>query len=339
MNTCRQIFHQVNSPGFRLHPIRSACLLLSVLIFSSGFLTLNAQQKYKSYFFQGDLVVFEFDMRTYQQAQALDSLKRLDFEDLDIQSVAVTGDFNNWSKKGWRMKKTGPYTYQLQKRIEDFDDKLTWEFKFLINGQYVVDPNTAGAEQKIIPVDIWEEVYHLDVYNVHPVEKGNAVFFLDGYQEARKVILTGSFNGWNEHSLAMTKVDGGWRMHLELPHGRYEYKFIVDGEWTHDLANKKTVHNEHGTLNSVLDLTKSVTFTLTGHLDAKQVALAGSFNDWQTNQMYMKRVHAGWSITLEMTPGKHYYKFIVDGAWIIDPHNPLSEFDGEGNLNSILLVQ
>ena len=320
------------------HRIVLVFMSLAALVFTAGLDVLYGQQKYKSYFFQGDEVVFEFDLRYYQQAMRMDSLKRLDFEDLDIQQVAVTGNFNNWSKKGWRMKKTGPYTFQLRKRISEFEDKLSWEFKFLINGQYIVDPNTAGAEQKIIPVDIWEEVYHLDVYNVHPVEKGNAVFFLNGYQEAQKVILTGSFNGWNEHSLAMTKVDGGWRMHLELPHGRYEYKFIVDGEWTHDLANNQKVPNEHGTFNSVIIITKTVEIVLNGFLNAKKVMLAGSFNDWETNKTAMKRTNTGWSVTLELTPGKHYYKFIVDGNWMTDPINPFSEYDSEGNLNSILLL-
>jgi carboxypeptidase Q len=35
----------------------------------------------------------------------------------------------------------------------------------------------------------------------------------------------------------LARVDGGdWECRLDLPPGRYVYKFIVDGEWTSDPA-------------------------------------------------------------------------------------------------------
>lgn len=47
---------------------------------------------------------------------------------------------------------------------------------------------------------------------------------------ARKIILTGCFNDWNPEALPMTKAsDGQWSVDLNLPPGRYEYKFVVDG--------------------------------------------------------------------------------------------------------------
>ena len=47
---------------------------------------------------------------------------------------------------------------------------------------------------------------------------------------AREIILTGSFNDWDPAALPMTRsADGQWSAALELPRGRYEYKFVVDG--------------------------------------------------------------------------------------------------------------
>lgn len=47
---------------------------------------------------------------------------------------------------------------------------------------------------------------------------------------AREIVLTGSFNDWDPVALPMTKDgDGQWTADLELPHGRYEYRFVVDG--------------------------------------------------------------------------------------------------------------
>ncbi len=37
-----------------------------------------------------------------------------------------------------------------------------------------------------------------------------------------------------------------------------------------------------------------------------------------------------------LQPGKHLYKFVVDGVWLNDPDNPNREADGSGNVNSVL---
>jgi len=34
--------------------------------------------------------------------------------------------------------------------------------------------------------------------------------------------------------------------------GRYEYKFLVDGEWHRDPVNQEVCDNDFGTLNSVI---------------------------------------------------------------------------------------
>ncbi|HMR43370.1 MAG TPA: hypothetical protein PKC40_06030 [Saprospiraceae bacterium] len=316
-----------------------ANLLLSGLFFLSGILQLSAQKESKAYYIENDEVVFEFDARLYQKAAADGTLKDLDFADFDINKVVVSGDFNSWSRKDWKMKKIGQYTFQLRKKVKDFNDVFKWEFKFLINGRYWADPESRRLDEKIISNDIWATVYNLDIYNCQPVDVGNAHFFLKGYQNAQKVILSGEFNGWKVDALKMKKMDGGWRMNLQLPVGKYEYKFIVDGNWMHDPANPKKVMNEHGTFNSILFITKPVTFDLKGFTGAKKVVLAGSFNDWNERDLKMERTESGWKTSLDLTSGKYYYKFIVDGKWMTDPGNPLSEYDNSGNLNSILLVR
>ncbi len=80
-------------------------------------------------------------------------------------------------------------------------------------------------------------------------------------------------------------------------------------------------------------------FRLKGYADASVVALAGSFNNWQQSQTLCARDGDEWICRIELQPGKYAYKFIVDGNWIVDPSNPNIEDDGNGNLNSILVVQ
>ena len=48
--------------------------------------------------------------------------------------------------------------------------------------------------------------------------------------------------------------DGLWETSLALPPGRYEYKFVVDGQWRPDPNAHENVFNAHGTLNSVVEV-------------------------------------------------------------------------------------
>jgi hypothetical protein len=45
-----------------------------------------------------------------------------------------------------------------------------------------------------------------------------------------------------------------------------------------------------------------------------------------------------FSTVLYLPPGKYEYKFIVDGAWHYDPHQPVVT-DEVGNLNNIVVIE
>ena len=73
--------------------------------------------------------------------------------------------------------------------------------------------------------------------------------------DAKGVSLCGDFNGWSPGATPMKRHDDGrWETTLALTPGRYQYKFIVDGEWIPDPAAQKNVPNEHGSLNSVIEV-------------------------------------------------------------------------------------
>ncbi len=40
-------------------------------------------------------------------------------------------------------------------------------------------------------------------------------------------------------------------------------------------------------------------------------------------------------LTADLEPGKHAYKLIVDGNWLLDPANPNAEDDDYGVKNSV----
>lgn len=291
-----------------------------------------------TYYFEGDDVVFVFDVRNYAKALLGENALRVDFADLGIYEVAVTGEFNNWSKKGWKMNRRDEFTYALRKPINAFNDPFPMDFRYIINDRYIADAEGQITDPRQFQDDFIEDIYKVDLSVIKVSESGNARFYLEGHTQANEVILAGSFNGWNEHELKMNRVPEGWELRAELPPGRYEYKFIVDGEWMHDPASKENVKNEHKTLNSVLYIDTPVVFQLEGYTNAQKVILAGSFNDWNEHRQEMTKIPEGWICTLDLPGGKHSYKFIIDGKWITDPANPIIEDDGHGNKNSVKFV-
>jgi hypothetical protein len=310
-----------------------------LLLFSMGFgHDLLAQEKENPYRFEGNDVIFVFDVRNYAKELLGENALKVDFADLGIYEVAVTGEFNNWSRKGWKMEKKDDFTFILRKHLEDFNDAFPIDFRYIINGRFIADAEGDITDPRQFKDDFIEDIYKVDLSVIKISEKGNVLFSLRGYNNRKEVILAGSFNGWNEHAIKMNKVEGGWELRAELPPGRYEYKFIADGEWLHDPSATQQVRNEHGTLNSVLLVTVPVTFSLPGYSNAKKVILAGSFNNWNEHKEEMKLQNGTWISTLNLAGGKHTYKFIVDGNWMTDPNNPLKENDGYGNINSVLFV-
>ncbi len=81
---------------------------------------------------------------------------------------------------------------------------------------------------------------------------------------------------------------------------------------------------------------KSMKFILEAPV-AREVAIAGSFNDWTPKPM--KRDAKGvWKISVSLPPGSHEYKFIVDSKWMEDPKRTEKVPAPFGGFNSICVV-
>ena len=73
------------------------------------------------------------------------------------------------------------------------------------------------------------------------------------YEQAQAVFIAGTFNDWHPSVTPMIAPgEGRWAKELSLPPGRYEYRFVVDGEWVGDPAATEQVSNPYGGLNSLL---------------------------------------------------------------------------------------
>ena len=73
--------------------------------------------------------------------------------------------------------------------------------------------------------------------------------------------------------------------------------------------------------------------------DFSQVSVAGEFNDWNPKIGQMKLVDENWQIELFVNPGSYQYQLILDDEWKIDDYNTKTISNGNGGLNSLLLVE
>ena len=69
----------------------------------------------------------------------------------------------------------------------------------------------------------------------------------------KSVAIAGTFNGWDSTKTPLlANGDGVWKVVLPLPQGRYEYRFVLDGQWVSDPQAKETVPNPFGGQNAVI---------------------------------------------------------------------------------------
>ncbi|WP_298533884.1 glycogen-binding domain-containing protein [uncultured Algibacter sp.] len=314
---------------------------LLIILTLLNFIVFAQSKTQKGYRIEGDTVVFSFKVKDYSKFTQEYSGQTLDFADFDIENVAVSGEFNLWSRDQWQMKKIDDYNYELRKSIYDFNDEFSWEFKYVINNSYWAepskhDPNVSKARKDGRRL---HGIYNLKMYTAHPDKNGNAFFTLKDFKNAKQVILAGSFNKWDEDLFKMNKTESGWELTLKMKPDKYQYRFIVDGKWMADPTNPDRIENEYGEYNSVINIKVYTTFKLRGYLEAQRVILAGSFNDWNEQDLIMHKMDYGWKYVLPLSGGKHHYKFIVDGEWIVDPNNTVKEYDGKGHINSVCMVK
>ncbi len=133
------------------------------------------------------------------------------------------------------------------------------------------------------------------------------------------------------------------------------YRLIVDGVWTDDPVNTNNFlspervkvsriiiprSSYEQTVSPIIGTDRNIRFIYTDTTN-KQVYLSGNFNNWDPFMLRMKEESENpgtYSISLRMSEGSHYYKFVADGVSLQDPNNPDKAYDSRGNAVSFVII-
>jgi len=84
---------------------------------------------------------------------------------------------------------------------------------------------------------------------------------------------------------------------------------------------------------------KAIKFALSAP-EAKQVCLAGDFNNWDIQSLPMKRnIDNQWEVSLELSPGRYEYKYLVNGLWFDNVPGVEKDQNSFGTQNCVIYVK
>ena len=190
-----------------------------------------------------------------------------------VSSVAVAGDWNGWNATANPMADgDGDGIYEATLEIAAGPH----QYKYVVNGdQWFTDefaPGTSddGFGGKNGTFDVADKALTLGVgtapAGAGAPDKGgpakgaglrNVTFKFKPAQKPGSVSLAGQFNDWTVGKTPMADPDGDgiYTATLLLPAGSYQYKFVVDGNWTPDKEGQDSEADDgFGGKNSIVNV-------------------------------------------------------------------------------------
>lgn len=221
------------------------------------------------------------------------------------ESVSVVGDFNEWDKAANPLKKVSGDLWEG----EVFLEPGYYPYKFVINGEFLNDPNNPGSGVTV------QRAEKKEMREEQPPEK----FYDYSPQTIRK----------NETPYAVYKSSLN-PVYNPNPTSRGSARILNIG----------TMAGIDGFNLVPRVFSDGLTqFTLYAP-QAREVALVGDFNNWDPAATPMVMTPTGiWIARVRLAPGSYGYNYMVDGRLMQDPNNPLYVLDKYGNRNSLLNVE
>ena len=88
----------------------------------------------------------------------------------------------------------------------------------------------------------------------------------------------------------------------------------------------------------VISMVRDFEFSFTSP-KATEVSVAGTFNNWDPKTHRLTRDKRGrWRTVVALPPGRHEYRFVVDGEWVSDPKAENTVANAFGNTNGVITL-
>lgn len=284
--------------------------------------------------------------KSLRGAQLDSIIANFDFTELKLHHLFKTGALHpEVVAQGWKLEPTSGKYYSITKTAPE-EDKLPspnpfqlgeallpWEDRMLMADFSGI---TGFNATHFYPTATWG-VNRFKRASVVDEQAGMTTFILYGYEKARDVRLSGSFNAWSLSGEVMQKTARGWEIKLALAPGKHLYKFIIDGNWTPDPSNDYKENDSFRGYNSVY-FKYNKRFVFDALPQASKVYLLGSFNGWEDKSIELRKEGAVWVVDMYLKEGTYAYRFKADKKYYLDPSNPISLTDGDGFENSYTSV-
>jgi 1,4-alpha-glucan branching enzyme len=183
------------------------------------------------------------------------------YTDSKAKTVHVAGEFNNWldNDQGhvtghgdWAMQNDGAGNWKLTTSLPPG----RYKFKYAVDGgeHWEQDPSKPASPDgnSIIEAKASDTQAAPVLAGSAPAQGAAGGTFTYVDPTAKVVFVAGEFNNWSTSANPLQKdASGIWTASVPLKPGRYQYKFVVDGDWRLDPANANSVDDGTGNMNSV----------------------------------------------------------------------------------------
>ena len=116
---------------------------------------------------------------------------------------------------------------------------------------------------------------------------------------------------------------------------------MQDNSINHNLYNQKTIGELDVQKNNINLCEAKISYNFEINFKSKKpksVLISGSFDNWSKKHPLIYDISNNtWNISLNLKPGKHYYKYIIDGNWQINIKEK-TEKDEKGIINNYIII-
>lgn len=214
--------------------------------------------------------VHEYSFKTLTKAQAPYEIKIIPhivrnkstetgilftYDSRGSKSVLIAGDFSQWTPRPMIKGTNGIWYYFLS----EYTSEAALRYKFLVDGIWISDPENPEA------IDDGSGSFLSIAYPASSPEDKTVTYrfirkngidyveFRTYNREASYISIAGDFNNWNPENNPLVKDENNiWRTKINLPEGKYRYKFIIDGNWSPDIYNSDTAYDGMGGIASLI---------------------------------------------------------------------------------------